>query len=115
MAGPFLSLTCVVEMDVDTLFKHLTRPKGYIFLAPNATRSKAAPPESELIPRLVTSAEVLALYRKEPWNQCRSQVTPVSFHATGWFAELSSAYRDFETQHRQPLWEATHAVYLPAE
>ena len=24
-------------------------------------------------------------------------------------------YRDFETRHRQALWEATHALYLPIE
>ena len=50
-----------------------------------------------------------------PWNQYPSQVTPFSFHETGWFAELASAYRDFETRYRQALWEATHAIYLPAE
>ena len=64
---------------------------------------------------MVTSAQVLALYRKEPWNQYCSKITPVSFHATGWLAELTSAYRDFETLHRQALWETTHAIYLQTE
>ena len=110
-----LSMTSVAELDVDTLFKQLTRSAGYIFPAPTAPRSKSAPPESEWTTRLVTSAQVLALYQQMPWNQYPSQVTPFSFHETGWFAELASAYRDFETRHRQDLWEATHAIYLPAE
>ena len=58
---------------------------------------------------------MLVLYRQEPWNLYWSQVTPVSFRATGCFAELSTVYRDFETRHRQALWEATHAIYLPVE
>ena len=90
-------------------------PKQDILLAPTAPLSNDAPPESEWFPRLVTLAQVLALYRQEPWNLYRSQVTPVSFHATGWLAELASAYRDFETRHRQALWEAAHAVYRPTE
>ena len=98
-----LSLTSVAELDVDTLFKHLARPAGYIFPAPTAPRSNAAPPKSEWIPRLVTSAQVSALYQQEPRNHYPSQVTPVSFHETGWLAELASAYRDFETRHRQAL------------
>ena len=110
-----LSLTSVAELDVDTLFKHLTRPAGYIFPTPTAPRSNAAPPKSEWIPRLITSAQVLALYQQMPWNQYPSQVTPFSFHETGWFAELASAYRDFETRHRQALWEATHTIYFPDE
>ena len=100
---------------MDTIFKHLTRPKSYIFPAPIAPRSNAAPPESESTPRLVTSAQVLALYRQNPWNHYRRQVTPVSFHATCWFAELSTMYRDFETRLRQALWKAAHALYLPIE
>uniref|UniRef100_A0AAV1U8Q9 Uncharacterized protein n=1 Tax=Peronospora matthiolae TaxID=2874970 RepID=A0AAV1U8Q9_9STRA len=110
-----LSLTSVAELDLDALFEHLTRPAGYIFPAPTAPRSKVAPPESEWILRLVTSAQVLALFHQEPWNQYHSHVIPVLFHATGWFAELASAYRDFKTRHLQALWEATHAIYLPAE
>ena len=31
-----LSLTCAAELDVDTLFKHLKRPEGYIFPASTA-------------------------------------------------------------------------------
>ena len=60
------SLTCGADLDVDTLFKHLTRPKGYVYLSSEAFRSKAATPESELITRLVTSAQVLAIYRQKP-------------------------------------------------
>ena len=65
-SAPRVSLTCVAEMDVYTLFKHLKWPKGYIFPAPTAPRSNAAPPEFEWIPRLVTSAQVLALHLQEP-------------------------------------------------
>ena len=69
----------------------------------------------EWISRLVTSAQELALYRQEPWNLYRSQFTPVSFRATGWFDKLLDVYRDFETRHRQAMWEATYAIYLPVE
>ena len=37
------------------------------------------------------------------------------FRATGWFPEMSTVYSDFENRHRQALWEATHAIYLPVE
>ena len=60
VVGPWLArrvgFTCMEELDVDTLFKHLSRTKGYIFPAPTAPGFNAAPPESEWIPRLVTSA-----------------------------------------------------------
>ena len=41
------SMTCVAELDVDILFKHHLRPKGYSFPAPTAPRCKATPPESD--------------------------------------------------------------------
>ena len=56
---------------------------------------------------------MLALYQQEPLNLYRSQVTSVSFRASGWFAELSDVYRDLETQRRQALWEETPTLYLP--
>ena len=40
-----LSLSCVAELDVDTVFKHLTRPEGYIFPAPTGPRLKSTPAE----------------------------------------------------------------------
>ena len=69
-----VSLTCVAELDVETIFKHLTRPKGNIFPAPTSPRFTAATPESEWVPRLANSFRVLALYRQEPWAHYRSQV-----------------------------------------
>ena len=60
-----VSSNCVVELEVDTLLKHLKRPKGYIFPSPTAPRSNAATPESEWILRLLTSAQMLALYQQE--------------------------------------------------
>ena len=100
---------------MDTLFKHLTRPKRYLFPTPTAPRFNAAPPKSEGIPRLVTSILVLALYHQEPWKKYRRRVTPVSFCATGWFSNLSTIYPDSENRYRQAMWEATHALYLPLE
>ena len=81
-----ISLICVAKLNMDILLNHLTRPKGFIFPTPTAPRSNSAPPEYEWIPGLVTSAQVSALYQQEPWSQYPSQVTPVSFHETGWFA-----------------------------
>lgn len=107
-----VSWTCIAELDVDFLAKHLNRPAGYVFPTPTAPRHRNAPPESDWIPRLVSPAQVLALYQQEPWNQYRSQVVPVSFRATGWFAELASLYLVFEARHRQALWEASHALFL---
>ena len=41
-----VSLDCVAELDPYTMFKHVTRPKGYIFPDPTAFRSNATPSES---------------------------------------------------------------------
>ena len=45
----------------------------------------------------------------------RIQVPSVSFRATGWLVELSTFHCDFESRHRQTLWEANHALYLSIE
>ena len=58
---------------------------------------------------------VVKLNRQEPWNIQRGQIPPISFGSTGYFTDLTSRYRYFETWHRQALWEATNAVYLPAD
>ena len=92
-----VSLICVVELDVDTLFKHLTRTKRYIFPTPTASRSNAEPPESEWIPRLVTSARVGAI----PTRDLASlpEPSPTGFFSLDW---LVRRVIDYVLQVRDP-------------
>ena len=71
----------VTELDVDLLFRHFSRPKGY--LIPMLTVRKNPPPASEWNPRLVYSSHIAALYAQEPWKTAARQIAPISFLVPG--------------------------------
>ena len=108
-----VSWTSVAEMDIDFLYHHLSRPRGYIF--PTVTVSKCPPPASEWTPRLVCSTQIAALYAQAPWEMATRRIAPISFPRTGWYDQLASLYLEFEDRNRQALWESTHAIFLSSE
>ena len=83
-----VSWTSVAEMDADFLYRHLYRPKGYVF--PTVTVSKCPPPTSEWVPRLGCQAQIAALYAQEPWKTATRRIAPISFPRTGWLYQLAS-------------------------
>uniref|UniRef100_A0AAV1U5G8 Uncharacterized protein n=1 Tax=Peronospora matthiolae TaxID=2874970 RepID=A0AAV1U5G8_9STRA len=108
-----VSWTSVAEIDIDFLYRHLSRPKGYIF--PTVMAPKCPPPTSEWTPLLACSAQIAALYAQEPWETATRRIAPISFPRTGWFDQLASLYLESEDRNRQALWESTHAIFLSSE
>ena len=107
-----VSLTSVAELGVEFFYRHLSRPRGYIF-TPQANPKSLL--DSAWIPRLITPAQVTAIYDQKPWNVTRRPIAPISFPLTGWFNELADIYLEYEDRHRQALWEAIHFLYISRE
>uniref|UniRef100_A0AAV1URC8 Uncharacterized protein n=1 Tax=Peronospora matthiolae TaxID=2874970 RepID=A0AAV1URC8_9STRA len=103
-----LGLVTVGHLDLDLLFHHYSRPNHYLFPIPHG--SLCPPTEAQRSPRLVTSAQIAALYSQKPWDVLDRPNAPVSFRPTGWFQALMIAYREFEDHHLQALWESTHVL-----
>uniref|UniRef100_A0AAV1UZS3 Uncharacterized protein n=1 Tax=Peronospora matthiolae TaxID=2874970 RepID=A0AAV1UZS3_9STRA len=75
-----LGLFTVVHIDLDLLFHHYSRPKHYLFPVPDG--SLRPPTEGQWSPRLVTSAQIAALYSQRPWDVLDRPIAPVSFRPT---------------------------------
>uniref|UniRef100_A0AAV1TS99 Uncharacterized protein n=1 Tax=Peronospora matthiolae TaxID=2874970 RepID=A0AAV1TS99_9STRA len=105
--------TSVKEMDIDFLYRHLSRPKGYIF--PTVMAPKWPPPTSEWKPRLACSDQITALSAQEPWETATRRIASISFPRTGWFDYLASLYLEFEDRNRQALGESTHTIFISIE
>ena len=103
-----LGLVTVGHMDLDLLFHHYSRPKRYLF--PVSASPLRPPAEDQWSSRLVTRAQIAALYSQKPWDILDRPIAPVSFRLTGWFQALVTAYREFEDHHRQAIWESTHVL-----
>ncbi|KAG7377063.1 hypothetical protein PHYPSEUDO_012231 [Phytophthora pseudosyringae] len=91
-------------MDVELLFHHFSQPKYWLlYRHGHAPKSKQWPTD------LITKKQITALHRGPPWNVLQTPVTPTSFRADGWFQSLTTKYRKIAEEHRQTVWESTHA------
>ena len=61
---------------------------------------------------LVSSAMVKDLLGFKTWLVARVELPAVSFPLQGWFADLAMAYKRFDKDHSQALWEATHRLMI---
>ena len=48
----------------------------------------------------------------ESWTVDIVPIAPMSFRPVGWFAKLAAAYKQFEDDHGQEIWEATHCLRI---
>ena len=105
--------TSVAELEVDLSFQHFSLPKEYPFPALHAR--KIPPSPSEWTSRLVSPAQIAALYAQEHQEKVARRIISVSFPSTGWVDQLATLYLEFEDRKRQSLCESTHAVFITRE
>jgi hypothetical protein len=98
------SQVSILELNVELLFHDFAQPSAWIFPA------EGEPPTPHLwYPELITEANVIQLLKTEPWTVLDTQITPVSFDHSGWFAWIALKYVDLEEEHKQSFWESAHA------
>ena len=88
-----MSLISVSELDLDLLYNHFSKPKGYIF---PVQLSKVRPPlESSWSSQLITLTKIEQFYDQQPWDLYDQTIHPISFKPSGWFDKLVEAYEGF--------------------
>ncbi|GMF41601.1 unnamed protein product [Phytophthora fragariaefolia] len=101
-------LACsVLEMTVDTLFRHFSCPLGWLYPRRSQT---STPSQTTWLDSLVTEGNLVALFNRQPWEALNSSIIPMSFDMVGEFKPLVTAYIAFEDEHRQAYWESSHAI-----
>ncbi|CAI5720111.1 unnamed protein product [Peronospora effusa] len=98
---------CIVTMSSTDLVDQLDLPWGW-FGPPDGNLDR--PPKWKR--SLMNPPMIQRLLAAEPWVEARVPMQPVSFRPVGWFAQLAAAYIQFDEEHSQALWEATHCLWI---
>ena len=71
-----VNLICVADLDLDDLYRHFSKPTGFIFPARSAKISD--PPVTQWSSSLITMAKIQDLYSQKPWKIYDHPVQPLS-------------------------------------